>query len=168
MMPGNRNRMPEFSADFRFFVGLASTGALGVLGLLVLFLSIRNLRDMFREQVRARFADRTPLTLDEFYDEFYASKGYPRSQVLEVVSGFARAASVAAEIVKPEDTFATLGAGSAAAAQQYTIDTAMLIKEAEQRFHVSLFDGTLHTLDDFIRVNILAARLAEKAVSAKV
>ena len=159
--------MPHFSDDFRFFVGLASTAALGVMGLLVLFLSVRNLRDMFREEARARFADRKQLTLDEFYNEFYAVKNYPRSQVLEVLTSFARAAGVPAEIVKPDDTFLTLGARNVAAAEKYTVETAMMIKDAEQRFSVRLFEGSLHTVDDYIRVHILAARLAEKTMSAK-
>lgn len=165
-MMADKPCMPEFSADFRFFVGLASTGALGVMGLLVLFLSLRSLRDMFRAEVRARFADRESLTLDQFYDEFYAIRNYPRSQVLEVVTSFARAAGVPADIVKPDDTFVTLGATNLAAAEKYTVETALMIKEAEQRFRVSLFEGSLNTLDDYIRVNILAARLAEKAQNA--
>lgn len=155
--------MPEFSDDFRFFVGLASTGALGVMGLLVLYLSIRSLREMFRAEVRARFSDRPSLSLDEFYNQFYAAKNYPRSQVLEVVMSFARAAGVPADIVKPDDTFASLGVRNPANAEKYAVETAMMIKEAEQRFQVSLFEGTLNTLDDYIRVNILASRLVERA-----
>jgi hypothetical protein len=158
--------MPEFSDDFRFFVGLASAGALGVMGLLVLYLSIRSFREMFRAEVRARFADRTAFTLDEFYTQFYAAKNYPRSQVLEVLMSFSRAAGVPAEYVKPEDTFVSLGSTNIAAAEKYAIDTAMMIKEAEQRFQVSLFEGSLNTLDDYVRVTILATRLAEKASTA--
>jgi hypothetical protein len=154
--------MPAFSDDFRFFVGLASAGALGAMGLLVLYLSVRSFREMFRAEVRARFADRTSLSLDDFYTQFYAAKNYPRSQVLEVLTGFARAAGVPSEYVKPDDTFASLGATNASAAEKYAVDTVVLIKEAEQRFHVSLFEGTLNTLDDYVRVTILATRLAEK------
>lgn len=160
--------MPEFSEDFRFFVGLASTGALGVIGLLVLYLSIRSFRHMMRAEVRARFADRESLTLDGFYNQFYAAKNYPRSQVMEVVTQFARAAGVPADLVKPEDSFQSLGAKNAAAAEKFAVETALLIQEAQQRFNVRLFEGTLNTLDDYVRVNILASKLSEKAMSAKV
>lgn len=161
--------MPEFEGDLRFYVGLASLGTLAILSFLVVFLSLRGIKRQWQQSVAEsrQFPDREPLTLDQFYDVFYSGEQLPRAQVLETVSRFAAAAHVPAQFLKPDDTFQSVGATDAEDCARFVTDTAMLLHEAEERYGVSLFSGTLVTLDDYIRVHVLAARLAGRSAAAK-
>ena len=162
--------MPDFEGDLRFFIGLASLGAMAILSFLVVFLSVRGMRRSWKEVVDAgadakRFADREPLTLDQFYAVFYAGEKLPRAAVLETVARFAAAAHVPAQFLKPDDTFQTIGATHPEDCEKFITDTAMLLHESEERYGVSLFSGKLVTLDDYIRVHVLASRLVASAAA---
>lgn len=162
--------MPELEGDLNFYIGLASLGAMAILSFLVVFLAARGIRRQWKETVASsrQFADREPLTLDQFYAVFYSAERLPRTAVLETVTRFAAAAHVPAQFLKPEDTFQTVGASHPQDCEQFVTETAMLLHEAEERFGVSLFSGKLVTLDDYIRVNALAARLSGgRSASAK-
>ena len=160
--------MPDFEGDLRFYIGLASLGAMAILSFLVVFLSVRGIKRQWQQAVTEskQFADREPLTLDQFYEVFYSGEKLPRAAVLETVSRFAAAAHVPAQFLKPDDTFQTIGATHAGDCEKFVTDTAMLLQEAEERYGVNLFSGTLVTLDDYIRVHVLASRLVARGASA--
>jgi hypothetical protein len=154
--------MPDFEGDLRFFLGLASLGAMSIVSFLVVFLSARGIKRHWRQSMDAakQFADREPLTLDQFYEVFYSGEKLPRAAVLETVTRFANAAHAPAQFLKPDDTFQTLGVvEDSDDRDKFVTDTAMLLRAAEERYGVSLFSGKLVTLDDYIRVNVLASRL---------
>jgi len=71
------------------YVGLATIAALLVLALLGLYLAVRALRRSSKRTVDVKFSDRQALTLDEFYENFYAAKKFPRTVVTDVVVRFA-------------------------------------------------------------------------------
>jgi hypothetical protein len=162
--------MPDFEGDLRFYIGLASLGTMAILSFLVVFISARGIRRSWQQAVResqaGEFPDREPLTLDQFYEVFYASEQLPRAAVLETVTRFAAAAHVPAQFLKPDDTL-ELGSSHPEDCERFITDTAMLLHEAEQRYGVSLFSGKLVTLDDYIRVHVLAARLVSRVSAAK-
>ncbi len=160
--------MPDFEGDLRFYVGLASLGTMAIVSFLVVFLSARGIKRQWRQAVKEskQFADREPLTLDQFYEVFYSGEKLPRAAVLEAVSRFARAAHVPAQFLKPDDTFQTVGAAHAEDCEKFVTETAMLLQEAEKRYGVSLFSGKLITLDDYIRVHVLASRLVVGGATA--
>jgi hypothetical protein len=156
--------MPELSDDLRFYVGLATIAALLVVALLAMYLAVRALR-RFRKWAKdttweIKFSDRQALTLDEFYDNFYAAKKFPRNVVMDVVVRFASAAHAPSKFVKPDDSFASLGSEHNADCEQFAVDTAIAIRQTEERFGVSLFEGKLVTLDDYVRTTVLADRLS--------
>ncbi|MEO5936892.1 MAG: hypothetical protein ABIP81_06735 [Terriglobales bacterium] len=165
--------MPVFEGDLRLFLGLATLGAMAVLSFLVVFLSARGIRRQWRESAAGdsaeRFPDREPLTLDQFYEVFYAGEKLPRTVVLEAVGRFAAATHVPAQFLKPDDTFQSVGASEHHAddCEKFVTDTAMLLHVAEERYGVSLFSGKLVTLDDYIRVHVLASRLVTGTAAAK-
>ena len=134
--------------------------ALLVLALLGLYLAVRTLRRSSKRTVDAKFSDRQALTLDEFYENFYAAKKFPRNVVMNVVVRFANAAHAPSKFVKPDDSFATLGGEQNSDCEQFAVDTAMTIRQTEARFGVSLFEGKLVTLDDYVRTTVLAERLS--------
>jgi hypothetical protein len=107
-----------------------------------------------------KFSDRRALTLDEFYESFYAAKKFPRNVVTDVVVRFANAAHAPSKFVKPDDSFATLGGEHHSDCEQFAVDTAMAIRQTEERFGVTLFEGKLVTLDDYVRTTVLADRLS--------
>jgi hypothetical protein len=162
--------MPNFEGDLGFYIGLASLGAMAIVSFLVVFVSLRGIKRSWQEAMAEskQFADREPLTLDEFYEQFYADENMPRTPVLETVSRFAAAAHVSADYLKPDDTFQTVGAQQRHAddCERFIVDTAMLLRAAEERYGITLFSGQLITLDDYIRVNVLAARLTSKTAAA--
>jgi hypothetical protein len=158
--------MPEFPDDLRLYVGLASAGTLLILGLLALYLAIRSVRFMLSGVREARsgtrFNDRQARSLEDFYQAFYAAERFPRETVLDTVTRFATAAHVPAQFLKPDDSFAMFEESEAEDCEQFAMDTALLIKEAELHFGTNLFGGRLVTLDDYVRVHVLAARLAKR------
>lgn len=160
--------MPEFGGDFQLYMGMASLGAMAILSFLVVFLSARGIKRQWARAVleAKQFADREPLTLDQFYELFYSAEKLPRAAVLETVSRFAAAAHVPAQFLKPDDTFETVSDEHPADRDKFITDTAILLQAAEERYGASLFSGKLVTLDDYIRVNVLASRLIHGA-SAK-
>jgi hypothetical protein len=151
--------MPQVSEDLRFYLGLATAAAMMLLAALAIFLALRQWRRQGKRTLDARFAGRPALTLDEFYDNFYASKKFPRSVVMDVVVRFSNAAHAPAKFVKPDDSFSSLGSEHDGDCEKFAVDTAMAIRETEQRFGVSLFEGKLVTLDDYVRTTVLAERL---------
>jgi hypothetical protein len=159
--------MPEISNDFQLYVGLATIAALLVLAMLGLYLAVRALRKTGKRTADAKFSDRQALTLDEFYENFYAVRKFPRSVVMDVVVRFANAAHAPSKFVKPDDSFATLGSEHNADCEQFAVDTAVAIRQTEERFGVSLFEGKLVTLDDYVRTTVLAERLASKGTGSK-
>jgi hypothetical protein len=161
--------MPVFEGDLRFFIGLASLGTMAVVSFLVVFLSARGIQRQWRQSTSgsSRFADREPLTLDQFYEVFYSGEKLPRAVVVEAVTRFAAAAHVPAQFLKPDDSLQSIGAAFPEDAEKFITDTAMLLKEAEERYGISLFSGKLVTLDDYIRVYVLASRLAAGKAASK-
>ena len=165
--------MPVFEGDLRLFLGLATLGAMAILSFLVVFLSARGIRRQWKEATAedsaARFPDREPLTLDQFYEVFYSGEKLPRTVVLEAVGRFAAATHVPAQFLKPDDTFQSVGASERHAndCEKFVTETAMLLRSAEERYGVSLFSGQLVTLDDYIRVHVLASRLVAGGAAAK-
>lgn len=161
--------MPDFEGDLRFFIGLASLGTMAILSFLVVFLSLRGIKRQWQQSVAETnaFAGREALTLDQFYEIFYSAEALPRTAVLETVSRFAAAAHVPAQFLKPDDTFQTVAASHPEDCEKFVTDTAMLLHEAEERYGVNLFSGKLVTLDDYIRVYVLASRLVARGAAAK-
>jgi len=163
--------MPDFEGDLRFYIGLASLGTMAILSFLVVFISLRGIRRSWLEAVAEAkanaYPDREPLTLDQFYEVFYAAEQLPRGAVLETLTRFSAAAHVPAQFLKPDDNLQELGAQHPQDCEKFITDTAMLLQEAEERYGVSLFSGRLVTLDDYIRVHVLAARLVAKTSAAK-
>ncbi|HUR36739.1 MAG TPA: hypothetical protein VM009_02905 [Terriglobales bacterium] len=161
--------MADIEGALRFYLGLASLGAMAIVSFLIVFVSLRGIKRSWQQAVTEskQFADRKSLTLDEFYAQFYADENMPRTAVLETVSRFAAAAHVSAQILKPDDTFQTVGAQQRHAedCERFVVDTAMLLRAAEERYGITLFSGQLITLDDYIRVNVLAARLTSKTTA---
>jgi hypothetical protein len=164
-----KSLMPDFEGDLRFYLGLASLGAMAILSFLVVFLSARGIRRQWKEAMQEveRFPGREPLTLDQFYEHFYSAEQLPRAAVLETLTRFAAVARVPAQFLRPDDTFATVGAARAEDRERFVTDTALLLTEAEERYGVSLFSGQLVTLDDYIRVQVLVARLSNRTAAAK-
>jgi hypothetical protein len=152
--------MPQISDVFRFYVGLATAAAVLLIATLAIYLAVRQWRRSRKRTDDVRFSDRQALTLDEFYDHYYASKKFPRNVVMDVVVRFSNAAHTPARFVKPDDSFATLGSEHNGDCEQFAVDTAMTIRETEARFGVSLFEGKLVTLDDYVRTTVLADRLS--------
>jgi hypothetical protein len=150
--------MSQISDDFRFYVGLATAAAVLFIAVLAIYLAVRQWRRQGK-RTDLRFSDRQALTLDEFYDHYYASKKFPRNVVVDVVVRFSNAAHAPARFVKPDDSFATLGSEHNGDCEQFAVDTAMAIRQTEERFGVSLFEGKLVTLDDYVRTTVLADRL---------
>jgi len=150
--------MSQISDDFRFYVGLATAAAVLFIAVLAIYLAVRQWRRQGK-RTDLRFSDRQALTLDEFYDHYYASKKFPRNVVMDVVVRFSNAAHAPARFVKPDDSFATLGSEHNGDCEQFAVDTAMAIRQTEERFGVSLFEGKLVTLDDYVRTTVLADRL---------
>jgi hypothetical protein len=151
--------MPQISEDLRFYLGLATAAAVLVLAALAMYLAIRQWRRRVKRTEDVRFVGRQALTLDEFYESFYASKRFPRNVVMDVVVRFSNAARAPAKFVKPDDSFSSLGSEHDGDCEKFAVDTAMSIRETEERFGVSLFEGKLVTLDDYVRTTVLAERL---------
>jgi hypothetical protein len=82
------------------------------------------------------------------------------------VSGFAAAAQVSAELLRPEDSFAGLGVSSTSTCEEFTIKSAMMLRDAEQRLGANLFSGKLVTLDDHIRAYVTVQRFTEPRTTA--
>jgi len=160
--------MPDFEGDLRFYIGLASLGTMAILSFLVVFISARGIRRQWKLAMREsqQFPDREPLTLDQFYEFYYAAEQLPRAVVLETLTRFAAAAHLPAQFLKPVDSFQSLGAKHPEDAERFIADAAMLLQEAERHYGVSLFSGKLITLDDFIRAHSLAARLASRSAKS--
>jgi|SRR3954471_17748241 hypothetical protein len=153
------------SDDFKFYVMLASFGAALVLLCVALAVGLRNLRRRLTGKAadeHARFGNREPFTLDQFFEEFYAERGFPRAIVAEVVTQFASAAKMPSRFVRPDDSFQSLTA-SGAAMEEFIVQCASTLQEAQQRVGTTLFEGQLVTLDDYIRAMVLAARLVKNA-----
>lgn len=55
---------------------------------------------------RIRFAERTPLTLKEFWRQFYEERGVPLEVVEELLPVIAEAAEVPVTLLRPTDRFA--------------------------------------------------------------
>jgi hypothetical protein len=163
--------MPDFEGDLRFYIGLASLATMAILSFLVVFISLRGIRRSWLAAVAdsntGAFPDREPLTLDQFYEQFYSGEQFPRATVLETLTHFAAAAHVPASYLKPDDILQQVGAKHPQDCERFITDTAMLLQDAEQSFGVSLFSGQLLTLDDYIRVHVLAARLVRKTSAAQ-
>ena len=163
--------MPLLPEDFSIWVSLVTIAALLLCVLLALMRSLMQLGKWKQKMVAAdpRFPDRAPLSLDEFYEQYYASHQFPRAVVLDVLTRFASAVRVPAAVLHPEDTFNSFAYVDGAdgqsmipdrdACEQMAVETASAIREAEHRYGANLFSGQLHTLDDFIRTTVLAHRL---------
>jgi len=149
--------MPQFSDDLVYYISLATFGTLVVLFCLALSLAVSRIR--WRGTAAAAtppgLEDREPLSLDQFYSQFYEGQA-PRMLVAEVVGAFALAAGVPARFLRPEDSFASLGAAARESAQQFAVEAVTLMREAEERAGMSLFSGRFITLDDHIRGQAIA------------
>lgn len=157
--------MPDFSNDLKFYAALCTLLTCLVLAALLAYLAARG---MFQSKQPARtFPDRPSLSLDEFYETFYSDQGFPRAVVAETVVRFAEACRMPAEQAHPDDALMELAAANPGEAEQFAVETAVLIQDVEARFGVSLFQGRLVTLDDYIRVNVLAQRFTSRRHSAK-
>lgn len=148
------------SEQFTFWSAVATFGAVSVLLFLIAVAAVRLLFGGKPKAVDPRFADRELMSLDEFFDAHYAARSYSRALVADVVTRFARAAGVPAGLVHPEDSFAVLNAHGDEV-DHFVTDTASALKEAESKHGVSVFEGQLVTLDDYIRAMELAARLGK-------
>ena len=73
--------MPEFSDDLVFYFGLASFAAISLLVMLAISLAIEHLRASRRPPgtTNPLLREREPLTLDQFYEKFYAGSA-PRER----------------------------------------------------------------------------------------
>jgi hypothetical protein len=163
--------MPQLPEDFLLWTTLATIAALLLCVLLALMRSLMQLGKWNEKMVIAdpRFPDREPLSLDEFYEEYYASHKFPRAIVLDVLTRFASAVRVPTAMLRPEDTFnsfhhAAENVGETVtpdrdACEHLAVETASAIREAEHRYGANLFSGQLNTLDDYIRTTVLAHRL---------
>lgn len=148
------------SEDFTFWSAVATLGAVSVLLFLIAVAAVRLLFSGKPTSTDPRFADREEMSLDEFFDAHYAARSYSRSTVADVVTRFARAAKVPAGLVHPEDSFVSLNA-SGEDVDHFVTDTASALKEVESKHGVSVFEGQLVTLDDYIRAMELAGRLCK-------
>ena len=163
--------VPEISEEFLLVMRLTALLTLLALSGLMVFISARGMRRSIRTSRNDSLPaldGRSRLSLDEFFARYYAPKEYPRVMVAEVVGAFAAAAHVSAELLRPEDSFAALGVSSTPACEEFTIKTAMMLREAEQRLGANLFSGKVVTLDDHIRayVTIQRFRLRDTANTA--
>lgn len=148
------------SQEFTFWSAVATFGAISVLLFLIAVAAVRLLFSSKPKPVDPRFADREEMSLDEFFDAHYAARSYNRSLVADVVTRFAHAAKVPAGLVHPEDSFAYLNANGEEV-DQFVTETASALKEVESKHGVSVFEGQLVTLDDYIRAMELAQRLGK-------
>lgn len=158
--------MPDFSSGLKFYAALCTLLTCLVLAGLLAYLAARG---MFKsKQPERTFPDRPQLSLDEFYETFYSDQGFPRAVVAETVVRFAGACGMPVQQVHPDDALMELAAAAdPSKAEQFAVETAVLIQDVESRFGVSLFEGKLVTLDDYIRVNVLAERFSSRRLSAK-
>jgi hypothetical protein len=150
--------MPEPLQDVLL---LATALALAALSVVVVMLAVRAIFQHQQQprKLDVRFPDREPLTLDRFYERFYSGSGYPRELVAEVLIRFARAVHTNPEFVRPTDCVQPMNGGGRRDYEELAVDTAVALKDAESRLGVTLSEGPLTTLDDFIRAHALAARL---------
>jgi|GEM_PF-6720174 len=163
--------MPSLPEDFQLWVTLATLATFLLCVLLALMRSLMQLGKWNEKGAVAdpRFPNREPLSLDGFYEEYYASHRFPRTVVLDVLTRFASAVRVPAAMLRPEDTFNSFlhhddNDGESVvpdrdACEQMAVETASAIREAEHRYGANLFSGQLNTLDDYIRTTVLAHRL---------
>lgn len=157
--------MPDFSNDFKFYAALCTLLACLVLSALLTYLAARGI---FTGKNPARtFPDRPQLSIDQFYETFYSDQAFPRAVVAETVVRFAAACGIPAQQAHPDDALMELAADDRDKAEQFAVETAVLIQDVEARFGVSLFEGKLVTLDDYIRVQVLAQRFSARGLSAK-
>jgi len=156
--------MPQPLDEFILWFTLATLGAMAMLFLLLAARLIMNIGNPQQVPQKAdpRFPDREPLSLDEFYTEYYSAHQFPRTIVLDVLTRFAAAVRVSAAVLHPEDSFNTLAEVvkiDTEACEQLAVETASSIHEAEAKYGANLFSGRLNTLDDYIRTTVLAHRL---------
>jgi hypothetical protein len=161
--------VPEISEQFLVVMRLTMLLTLLTLSGLMVFISAQGMRRSIRTSRNdslPALEGRSRLSLDEFFDRYYAPKEYPRVMVAEVVSGFAAAAQVSAELLRPEDSFTILGVSSAPGCDEFTIKTAMMLRDAEQRLGANLFSGKVVTLDDHIRAYVTVQRFGGRKATA--
>jgi hypothetical protein len=157
--------VPEISEEFWLVLRLTGLLTMLVLSGLMVYLSARGMRRSIRTSRNDSLPaldGRSRLSLDEFFNRYYAPKEYPRLTVAEVVSGFAAAAHVSPELLRPEDSYAGLGVSSTPACEQFTVRTAMMLRDAEQRLGAHLFSGKVETLDDHIRAYVTVQRFQQR------
>lgn len=154
------------SDEFQFWLEMVTLGTLFLLSVLAMVFSVSGMRQAHQQALQQkkahdpRFQGRSEMSLDQFFDEHYAARDYPRQVVADLVMRFATAARVPAGFLRSEDSFVSLQA-SGADVEQFIVASAMLMRETEVRLGTTLSEGELVTLDDYIRVSVLANRLAK-------
>jgi hypothetical protein len=162
----------EISEEFLLVLRLTVLLTMLALSAVMVFISARGMRrsiiTLSRNDGLPALASRSRMSPDEFFERFYAAREYPRLMVAEVVGGFAAAAQVSAELLRPEDSFSGLGVSSTPSCEEFTIKSAMMLRDAEQRLGANLFSGKLVTLDDHIRAYVTVQRFASRKTTATV
>ena len=155
---------PSYYDDLRIYIQLTIILSIIVVTGLIVFLSVSKL--WARPMKDARFRGRDALTLDEFYQRFYADEGFARDTVHEVLVSFAEAGRLPHGLLRPQDSFEALHVPGSQATKRLAQAADKLIKERELRYGVRVFEGQVSTLDDYIRVYCLAQRLGSRRGSA--
>jgi hypothetical protein len=163
--------VPEISEEFAWFVRFTVLCTMLVISGLMVYISVRGLRQAHRlakHDALPLLDGRSRLSLDQFFERFYAAKEYPRPIVAEVLLSFAAAAQVSPELLRPEDSFSELGLASMPACEDFTVKTAMLLRAAEQQLRTPLFSGKLVNLDDHIRAYVTVYRFTARRTTVNV
>lgn len=153
---------PSYYDDLRVYILLATVlSIIVVTGLIIYLLLSRTwLRGGFSED--PRFRGREPLTLDQFYQRYYAEEGFSRDSVQEVLVSFAEAGGLPHALLRPEDSFTSLRVTESEHTRDFATQATKVIEESERRYGIRLFEGPLTTLDDYIRLYSLAQRLLSR------
>jgi hypothetical protein len=127
---------------------LAAVAFIGILGWIALRSSayVNNIR-------RSRFADRSPLNDNLFYERYYSTSGLQKGVVVTLRHEIETALRIPAQMLQPTDRFSV----ELSVVQGWEYSDAgpdelfLLNRDREKRLGVKIPLGDFHTVDDYIR-----------------
>jgi len=153
---------PSYYDDLRVYILLATVLSIIVVTGLIVYLLLSRMWSQGGTSQDPRFRGREPLTLDQFYERYYAEEGFSRNSVQEVLVTFAEAGGLPHALLRPQDSFSSLRVPESERTRELATQAARVIEESERRYGIRLFEGPLTTLDDYIRLYALAQRLLSR------
>jgi hypothetical protein len=150
---------PSYYDDLRVYILLATVLSIILVTGLIIYLLLSRMWPRDGTSQDPRFRGREPLTLDQFYERYYAEEGFPRNSVQEVLVSYAEAGGLPHALLRPEDSFTGLRVPESERTQEFAQQAARVMEESERRFGIRLLEFQVTTLDDYIRLYSLAQQL---------